>query len=176
VPRIAVAALIVWPVVGPTLAGVQAQVANDDTRLRTIEWLEEHAPAGTTVLIDSGTTPLPTDRYDVYVVTFGELIRWSDVHPKLRPEGYFGTIGNDWFGTPDELISSIGEAGIECIVLSDQWIDLAQNDPGMDPAVRANYEALLAEYPVVARFDSDVASLGPPVTVLGAAGCPIQPQ
>jgi hypothetical protein len=169
--RLVVAASLIGPLAGPTLASVGPQATNDDTRIRAIEWFEEHVPPGSSVLIDSSTAQLSSDRYDVWIAALEGLVRWKDVHDKARPEGYFGILGEQWTRTPEELLAQVREYEIDCVVLADTWIDLASADPSASYAI-ADYQALLDTFPIVDRFDREDASLGPAITVLGVDdGC-----
>lgn len=160
VPRVVVAAILIWPLVESTTAAVLPMATNDDTRLRAIEWIEENVPEGSTLLIDSYTTQLPTDRYDIVTANRGELVRWADVSDKLRPDGYFASIAGEWFGTPGELMTAMDAEGVEYLVLADVWIDLFRDEADTYPAQLATYEALLDVYPVIERFDENDASAG----------------
>lgn len=86
--------------------------------------------------------------------------------PKLYPDGYFGDIGQYWLETPTNLLEAIESNGVDYVVLSDLWIDLAQGDTEVDAVSLPIYEALLDTYPMVAKFDRKDASLGWPVNIL----------
>jgi hypothetical protein len=100
----------------------------------------------------------------------GELVRWSDVDPKLRPDGYFATMAGEWYGTPDELLKAIETEQVDFIVLTDLWIDLFRDEAATYPTQLATYEALLDAFPVVKTFDLADAPIGWPITILQASG------
>lgn len=164
--RLAIAAVMVLPLVPPTLETVAAQATNADTRIRAVEWIEANVPVGTAILIDSSTTQLRSDRYDVHIVYGGELLPWSRLHRKVRPEGYFGIIATEWRDAPEALISRIEEAGIRYVVLGDSWIDLVRTQASTSPHLLATYEALVERYPTIERFDRADAATGPALSIL----------
>jgi hypothetical protein len=168
--RVVVACLLVFPLLGPSITNVQAEARNDDTRLKAIDWLHANVPDGSTLLIDSYTTQVSSDRYDVLIAKGGELVRWSDVDPKLRPDGYFATMAGEWYGTPEELLAAIKVEQVDYVVLTDLWINLFRDQAVTYPAQLATYEALLEAFPVVESFDSSDAPIGWPITILQASG------
>jgi hypothetical protein len=169
--RVIVACLLVLPSVVPTLGQVRALAVTDDSRMRAIEWLERELPPGATVLIDTFTTPLPADRYDVRVAFIDGLARWRDISPKLRPTG-FGPIGATWTDTPESLLQAIEREGVDMVVVSGLFLERLRAEASDFPEAFAVYEALLNAYPVVQRFDADDAPLGLPVLFLDPSGAP----
>jgi hypothetical protein len=169
VPRVAAAIVLVLPLVQPMAYNVGAQWANDDVRLRAIEWVHENVPDGSTLLIDSYTTQISSQRYEVLVVNRGEVVRWAEASDKLRPDGYFATIAGEWFGSPEELMDAIEAEGVDYIVIGDLWVDLFTDAAETYPDQLATYQALLASYPVVATFDNTDAAIGWHVTILDAS-------
>ena len=141
---------------------IRAKAADDDTRLRAIDWIHANVPDGATILVDSYTTQVSSDRYEVLMTWGGELHRWSDVSDKLRPDGWFSTIGAEWHGTPARLLETLATHDVDYVVLNQQWIDLyrARGPSGRD--LVAVYDGLLAAFPVVRTFDHDDASVGWP--------------
>ena len=167
-----VAVLLVWPLVQPTLRQVSAHVDGDHTSLHAIEWIGANVPPGATLLVDSYSTQVSVDDYDVRMVYQGEMIPWTEFSPKARPDGYFGRLGGQWFGSPDELIAAIEAADVDYIALSDIWIELFRAEVDTYPDVLPRYQAILDTYPQVARFDNETSSLGSPVTILAGPGAP----
>jgi hypothetical protein len=171
-PRVIAACLLILPLAGPTTITVQAEARGDDTRLKAIGWLHANVPDGSTLLIDSYTTQVSSDRYDVLIARGGELVRWSDVDSKLRPDGYFATMAGEWYGTPDELLRAIAIEGVDYVVLTGLWIDLFRGQAATYPKQLATYEALLDAFPVAESFDHTDAPMGWPITILRAADTP----
>lgn len=170
VVRAVVAVVLVGPLLQPTFDGVRARATNDDTRLRAIEWVRENVPEGSTLLTDSYTTQLATDRYDIVIAERGTLVHWADISDKLRPDGYFASIAGEWFGTPEELMAAMEDEGVEYLMLADVWIDLFRDAAETYPDQLATYEALLDTYPVIETFDDDDASAGWHISIHDVAG------
>jgi hypothetical protein len=160
VGRVALAAVLVAPLIMPTVDFVRLRAANDDVRLLAIDWVYENVPAGTAILIDSYTTHVSTDDFDVVVATENGLERWADFAGTKHPVGYFGRLGEEWPGAPDELLARIEAEGIEYVMLARPWIWLFQEDPVANEREIAVYEALLESYPIVAEWDDGDAPLG----------------
>ena len=132
----------------------------DDTRRLAIAWVDANIPEGSTLLIDPFTTSVETDRYEVLVANEGELVPWSDVSPKLRPEGVFPNIGAAWTRSPDALLDAIATHGVDYIMLSTLWIDQFRAEADSYPREVAVYETLLDAFPVVETFDRADAPIG----------------
>lgn len=170
--RAAAASFVVLSLVPSTTGFVAAQAASDDTRIRAIDWIHENVEAGATVLIDSYSAQLSSERFDVLVAHVGELVRWSDLSPKVRPDGYFGRIGEHWLGAPTELLETIEDHDVQYVVLAKLWIDLYDTEAPAFPKGNAVYDALLRAYPVIEEFDSKDAPLGWHILVLDASSVP----
>ena len=166
VPRIAVACVLVLPQMGPTTTSVLDHAGNDDTRIRAIEWIHEHVPDGSTILIDSYTTQLSSERYDVMVAKACELVRWKDVSPKLRPDGYFDVMAGQWCESPEELLDAVLANGVDYIVLADLWIEHVRNLGEEYAMLPPRYEALLDTFRVAEVSDHEDAALGWKLTIL----------
>jgi hypothetical protein len=168
-PRVAslvMAGLLLVPLIPPLVENLAASTNGDDTRLRTNAWVEERVPPGSTLLIDSYTTQVSSDDYDVRVIQDGRIVPWQETHDKAHPDGYFGVLAGQWVGSPDELIEAVEEAGVDYVFLSDIWIDLLRREIDRYPTLPANYQILLDTFPTIERFDADDAEHGSPITIL----------
>jgi hypothetical protein len=141
---------------------------NQDQRLLAIEWLHQNVPDGATLLLDSYTTPVSSQRYQVLMARDGELVPWSDISPKLRPFGP-GPIASGWRGSPGELLEAIEASRVDYIVVSHTWMDLYRAEESSYPMEVATYDALMHAFPVAETFQSDDDPIGWHVTILQAS-------
>ena len=88
-----VAVALVLPMMPTTIDLVAARSTGDDIRLRANEWVLETLPEGSTLLVDSGSTQVSSDDYDVRVIRDGEIQRWRDISGHARPRGYIDDHG-----------------------------------------------------------------------------------
>ena len=155
------AAALVLPLTLPTADFAWSRLQNDDVRFLAIDWIHENVPDGATLLTDTYTTQVRSDRYDVVVAQENELVHWADYAAKLRPYGYFGQLPSNWTErTPEELLADIEAIGVDYIVLARPWIDFYEAEQDAYAHELAVYQALLDSYPVVAEFDGRDAALG----------------
>ena len=167
---VVVALLLVWPLLSPTIDLVSTRATGSDIRLRANEWILDNVPAGSTLLVDSYTTQVSSDVYDLRLIHHGEIKEWSEFSSRSRPRGFFEIMTTQWYGTPDELLEAIEAEGIDYIALGDIWLDVFHGE-GEDYAYPlALCETLEEAYPIAARFDRDDGRLGWPVTLLSAPG------
>jgi 4-amino-4-deoxy-L-arabinose transferase-like glycosyltransferase len=170
--RIVAATLLVVPLVSAAVASVRDYGTTNDTRRLAIAWVDANVPEGSTLLIDPFTTNVETDRYEVLVANEGELVPWSDVSPKLRPEGVFPNIGAAWTKSPEELLDAIATREVDYIMLSTLWIEQFRAEAASYPHEVAVYETLLDFFPVVETFDLADAPIGTGVLVLDTTDVP----
>ena len=166
IARLAVVALILLPLVMPTIDLVRGRATNDDTRVVAERWVEANIPLGATLLIETYTPSLRSDRYDLLIARDGELVRWQDYRNQRRPGGFYGSLGDHWCIGGGDLPAAITEHGVDYILISDSFIDRYDAERERYPCESAVYQQLLATYPVIAVFDRDDAALGDTVRVL----------
>jgi Dolichyl-phosphate-mannose-protein mannosyltransferase len=170
--RLAVTALLVVPMLIPTIGLVWGRASNDDTRVVAADWVETNIPPGTTLLIETYTPGLRSDRYELLIARDGELKTWQEHRNQVRPGGFYGSLGDQWCIGTGDLEASILERGVDYILVSDSFISRYRAERARYPCESALYERLLATYPAIAVFDHEDAALGPLVTVLAVAPAP----
>ena len=172
VARLAVTALLVVPMLVPTIGLVWGRATDDDTRVVSAHWVETNIAPGTTVLIETYAPGLRSDRYELLIARDGELVTWQEYRNQVRPGGYYGSLGDHWCVGTADLDAAILERGVDYILVSDSFIDRYRAERARYPCESALYEGLLATYPAIEVFDHEDAALGPAVTVLRVGPAP----
>gem|GEM_PF-3038846 len=112
-------------------------LSHKDTRTLAREWILQHVPEGSSVLIEKNGPPLPTSRYRFFVMdSTGEIVpaTLSRIHPAVfdPPPFLIGSL---------RRIESLFEKGIEFVILSNWYDRLVQEEPNAPE--KATYEALM---------------------------------
>jgi hypothetical protein len=160
-------ALIVLPVLAPAAALVRSRATNDSTRVVADQWVAADVAPGSTILLESFTPNLSSDRYRLLIARRGALQEWPKGQ-KIRTGGYFGRLGGGWCRGDADLPTAIGAQGVDLILLSGSFIEEYRAERADYPCEAAVYDELLARYPVIETFDHEDAALGGPVLVLDA--------
>lgn len=162
---VVIGVLLVVPPAAETLEKSRARLFNNDTRVLAERWIDKNLPLNASILLETYAPQLSTEKYDVLVISGGEIRRWADVSKHRRPMPF----GSENLGissvAPLKRLRMIEMASPDYIVISN-WYDRAAAERERYPNVYDFYKELLGHANLIKEFSPNSGTLGPKIRIL----------
>lgn len=116
---IAAPILILAPLAQATYADTTARAFNRDTRTRSMDWIRENLPRGTTILLEAFSPALSIEEFDVRVPNQGAIKHWSERSGRARVIANFGHHAEQWPGSAESYLAAARAAGVQYVTTTE---------------------------------------------------------